>query len=102
MTGMANQAWDNISAGFNKLSSKMSEKCVSSQTKKIRKYGESHYILCEATLCRNIFQEFVFDFPESALSHMPQRYLWCTGVTLTQKFDLIKPDQSDNQQSILI
>lgn len=39
------------------------------------KYDGSNYILCEASNCRDMFQEFVQDMPESLYAHYPTRYM---------------------------
>ena len=39
------------------------------------KYDGSNYILCEASNCRHLFQEFIQDMPESLYAHYPIRYM---------------------------
>ena len=43
--------------------------------RKKKKYAASDYVLCEASNCRHLFQEFVQDRPESLDAHYPMRYL---------------------------
>lgn len=69
----------------------MSIKCKEEKAKKalkkaeesdMFKYGADKFILCEATKCRDWFQEFVIEYPESLRAHMPGRYLWACGTTI--------------------
>ena len=46
------------------------------------KYDGSNYVLCDASNCTDIFQEFVFDFPESIYAHLQIRYLMACGARL--------------------
>ena len=59
-------------------------RCKMDSSRRRRKYGASNYVLCDATKCRYMFQEFICDFPESLQSHNPQRYLWACDATLRQ------------------
>eukprot|EP01083_Nonionella_stella_P023110 63910_1 len=52
------------------------------KAKRNRKYNGENYVLCDASSCRYIFQELVFDLPESIRAHEPQRYLWACDATL--------------------
>eukprot|EP01084_Bolivina_argentea_P130838 230990_1 len=72
-----------LTDAWNKLSNKMSNR-ESRRTKKINKYGADKYVLCDATDRRDIFQELVLEFPESFFSHMPGRYLWACGTSITE------------------
>ena len=62
-------------------------RCKMDTSRRRRKYGGGNYVLCEATQCRYMFQEFVFEFPASLKSHNPQRYLWACDATLREPTD---------------
>ena len=47
-----------------------------------QKVSGSKYVLCDATKCRDIFQEFVFEYPSSLTTHMVGPYMDACGVTL--------------------
>ena len=57
-------------------------RCKMDTSKRQRKYGGRNFVLCDATQCRYIFQEFVFEFPDSLRCHNPQHYLWACDATL--------------------
>lgn len=57
-------------------------RCKMDTSRRRRKYGGRNFVLCDATQCRYIFQEFVFEFPDSLRCHNPQRYLWACDATL--------------------
>ena len=68
----------------NKCKEKKEQRAIKKKQKSaIVKYGAHNYVLCEATNCRDWFQNFVVDFPESFLAHVPGRYLWACGTTMT-------------------
>jgi len=53
------------------------------ESKRRARYDSSNYTVVDATQCRvHVFQELVFDFPESLDCHEPQRYLWCCNAKL--------------------
>merc|ERR1711971_188444 len=56
---------------------------VSKREKAIAEYGPQQYVLCDATQSKHVFQDFVVDSPESLLAHMPGRYLWAVGTSMT-------------------
>jgi len=72
-----------ISGTWNALSQRIAN-WESSKSKKLKKYGAANYVLCDGTKSRDIFQELVIDFPESFLSHLPQRYLWVCSASITE------------------
>ena len=43
---------------------------------------ESTYVLCDATKCRDLFQEFVHEYPSSLTTHMVSSYMKACGSTL--------------------
>ena len=46
------------------------------------KYDGSNYVLCDASKCIDLFQDFVVDLPESLDAHFPIRYLMACGAHL--------------------
>ena len=55
---------------------------TSGTTKKHTPLQINGYVLCDASRCRNIFQELVVDYPTSMDLHLPRPYLWACGTTL--------------------
>merc|ERR1712087_877840 len=82
----ANQLWNelchDVSRSVKDLQTDM--RCKMDTSKRRKKYSGRNYVLCDATDCRYIFQEFVFDFPDSLTVHNPQRYLWACDATLRE------------------
>eukprot|EP00483_Globobulimina_turgida_P009708 UN09727 len=83
LMGLNGEKEDNIE---NSLWNKINK---SGTMKKLSKYyygsdGSDNYVLCDATNRRDIFQEFVIDFPESLFAHMPARYLSACGTSITK------------------
>ena len=70
--------------GWSKMMERRKDEKVKRKEERRRMYGADNYTLCEATNCRHIFQEFVVDYPQSLYTHMPQRYLWAIGETITE------------------
>ena len=57
------------------------------------KYDGSNYVLCDASKCIDLFQDFVFDLPESLDAHFPIRYLMACGAQLARKADQCTPGE---------
>eukprot|EP01083_Nonionella_stella_P023111 63912_1 len=72
--------WNSLSKGAKKLKESITTKW--NKAKRNRKYNGDNYILCDASSCRYIFQELVFDLPECIHAHEPARYLWACDVTV--------------------
>jgi len=84
-TDIALTTWHNLTKGFEEFQETMDKSILNSGgTKFIQEYDGSHYILCEATDCRSIFQELVVDLPESFVCHLPNRYLYACDAHLTR------------------
>merc|ERR1712154_155289 len=73
----------NLAKGFEEFQETMDNSIINSGTVKYaEKYDLSNYTICEATNCRQVFQDLVLDLPESLYSHMPNRYLWAMDAHL--------------------
>ena len=47
-----------------------------------QRVSESAFVLCDATKCRDIFQEFVHEYPSSLTTHLVSSYMKACGATL--------------------
>ena len=72
-----------ISKGFKDI--KTDIKCKLDVNKRRMKHNGNNWTLCDATKCRYIFQELVFDLPDCFNIHEPERYLWALDATITDQ-----------------